>query len=51
MSEPTDKCGNPACHCPAELSSGFCCEACEVAEHEIELGCPCGHTECVPPNA
>jgi hypothetical protein len=46
MSEPTEKCTNPACHCPAQLDTGFCSEYCENAEHKIELGCHCGHAEC-----
>lgn len=46
MSEPTEKCANPACHCPAHLDTGFCSEYCESAEHKVELGCHCGHAEC-----
>lgn len=46
MTEPTDKCGNPACHCPAEMGTGYCCEGCEAAELEQEIRCHCDHPEC-----
>ena len=46
MSEPTEKCANPMCHCPAQLETGFCSEYCESAEQRTELSCHCGHAEC-----
>lgn len=47
MSEMTDKCAHPACHCPAHMDTEYCSEYCELAEdEEEESGCRCGHAEC-----
>ncbi len=46
MSEMTDKCAHPACHCPARMDTECCSEACELAQHDEETGCQCGHAEC-----
>jgi hypothetical protein len=46
MNEITDKCAHAACHCPARMDSGYCCEYCKTAEDDFERGCLCGHPEC-----
>ena len=47
MSEMTDKCAHPSCHCPAHMDTEYCSEYCELAEDdEEESGCRCGHAEC-----
>lgn len=46
MSEMTDKCAHPSCHCPARMDTEYCSEACETAKDDEETGCQCGHAEC-----
>jgi hypothetical protein len=47
MSDQTDKCANPACHCPALAGSQFCGEQCEQAGEDPDSGhCRCGHAQC-----
>lgn len=46
MSEMTDKCAHPVCHCPANMDTEYCCEYCEVTKTEEENACQCGHPEC-----
>jgi hypothetical protein len=46
MSEPTDECAHPACHCPAELESEYCSDYCRYAPPIPEAVCRCGHAEC-----
>lgn len=46
MSEMTDKCAHPSCHCPARMDIEYCSEFCEQAEDDAEIGCQCGHAEC-----
>ncbi len=46
MSEMTDKCAHPSCHCPARMDIEYCSESCELAKDDDESGCQCGHAEC-----
>jgi hypothetical protein len=46
MSEMTDKCAHPLCHCPARMDTEYCSEFCAQASVEAEAGCQCGHAEC-----
>lgn len=47
MNDPTDKCANPPCHCPAVAGNQFCCEQCEQEDKDPDSGhCRCGHVEC-----
>ncbi len=36
MSEMTDKCAHPSCHCPARMDTEYCSESCELAKDEDE---------------
>jgi hypothetical protein len=47
MTEPTDKCANPACHCIVPAGNLYCCEKCARVENDPETGyCLCEHNEC-----
>ncbi|NOT60659.1 MAG: hypothetical protein HOP19_10605 [Acidobacteria bacterium] len=46
MTEPTDECAHPACHCPAELGNDYCSDYCRFTPpHPAEV-CQCGHDDC-----
>jgi hypothetical protein len=46
MTEPTDECAHPTCHCPAEFDGEYCSDFCRYAANLPDATCHCGHEEC-----
>lgn len=46
--EPSNKCLNTTCGCPALPLQDFCCDGCKMADSgaERQAGCGCHHPDC-----